>query len=51
MGLEVGIFIGIVVAILIVNVVGVIGYRNYKAKNPDRAMSINLNPDLVPKLR
>jgi len=45
-GLSVGGFIGIVIALAILNVVGVIGYNKF-----DIDVSVNLDSDRVPKLR
>lgn len=50
-GLSVGGFIGIVVVILILNVAAVIGYKKFTEKNPDKAVSVNLDSGLVPKIR
>jgi hypothetical protein len=50
-GLSVGGFIGIVIVILILNVAGVIGYYKFTEKNPDKAVSVNLDSGLVPKIR
>ncbi|CAJ1964516.1 unnamed protein product [Cylindrotheca closterium] len=50
-GLSVGGFIGIVIVILILNVGGVIGYYKFTEKNPDKAVSVNLDSGLVPKIR
>ena len=50
-GLSVGGFIAIVIFILILNVGGVIGYYKFMEKNPDKAVSVNLDAGLVPKIR
>mmetsp|Transcript_30474 Transcript_30474/g.73104 ORF Transcript_30474/g.73104 Transcript_30474/m.73104 type:complete len:283 (-) Transcript_30474:328-1176(-) len=50
-GLAVGGFIAIVIVIFILNVAGVIGYNMFTKKNPDKAVSMNLDSGLVEKLR
>jgi len=50
-GLSVGGFIAIVLVIAILNVAGVIGYKKFTEKNPDKAVSVPLDSGLVPKIR
>ena len=50
-GLAIGGFIGIVVGILILNVAAVIGYKKFTENNPDKAISVNLDSGLIPKIR
>lgn len=50
-GLPVGGFLVIVVVITTLNVGGAIGYHKFTEKNPEKAVSVKMDPGLGSKLR